>query len=65
MKELIKAFLKKNGMRKDQIIKGYFIGINLIKVKTSYKKCSNLIIICTSTGVNDWYITDITNLGGK
>ena len=65
MKELIKAFLKKKGMRKDQKIDGYFICINLIKVKTSYKNCSNIVTICTSSGINDWYVANIYNLKGR
>ena len=70
MEELIKLFLREIGMRKDANIKGFCIGIELIKVKTSYKNCSNLITICVSNarlseGVGDWYIADIHNLGGR
>lgn len=70
MEELIKLFLTEHGMRKDANIKGFCIGIELIKVKTSYKNCSNLITICISNarlseGADDWYITNIHNLGGK
>ena len=69
MKELIKEVLKQNGLRRNKI-DGYFIGIYLIKVKTSYKNCSNLITISISgarlsKGVDDWYITNVYNLGGK
>ena len=59
MKELIKAFLKKKGMRKDQKIDGYFIGVDFLKVKTSYKNCSNLVTIKISSG----HIIDVRSLG--
>ena len=59
MRELIKAFLKKKGMRKDQKIDGYFMGVDFIKVKTSYKNCSNLVTIRMSSG----NIVDVRNLG--
>ena len=58
MKKLINECLKNNGMRKDQKIKGYFLGIELIKVKTSYKNCSNLVTIRMSSG----NIVDVRNL---
>ena len=61
MRELIKAFLKKKGMRKDQKIDGYFMGVDFIKVKTSYKNCSNLVTIRMSSG----NIVDVRNLGSR
>jgi hypothetical protein len=66
VKELIKEILKRNGLLSSNEIDGYFIGIELIKVKTSGPYCPPyLITICTSVGISDWYITDIYNLGGK
>ena len=62
--KLLGEVLNKNGMQKSKI-EGFCIGIELIRVKTRYKKFSNVITICTSAGINDWYVTNVHNLGGK
>ena len=59
MNKKIKAYLKKKGLRKNQKIDGYFMGVDFIKVKTSYKNCSNLVTIRMSSG----NIVDVRNLG--
>ncbi len=72
-KDWIKLFeqvLIQNGMR-GTTITGFCMGIDLVKIKTvyhsrdTYKLCKSLITISTSAGINDWYITDVHNLGGK
>ena len=75
VEELIEQVLVRDGMARQTII-GHFIGIELIKVKTmsqnkaTYKYNKFLITICVanarlSKGIDDWYITNIHNLGGK
>jgi predicted DNA binding CopG/RHH family protein len=59
MNKKIKEYLKKKGLRKNQKIDGYFMGVDFIKVKTSYKNCSNLVTIRMSSG----NIVDVRNLG--
>ena len=59
MNKKIKEHLKKLGLRKNQKIDGYFIGVDFLKVKTSYKNCSNLVTIKISSG----HIIDVRSLG--
>ena len=59
MNKKIKEHLKNLGLRKNQKIDGYFIGVDFLKVKTSYKNCSNLVTIRMSSG----NIVDVRNLG--
>ena len=61
MNKKIKEYLKKKGLRKNQKIDGYFMGVDFIKVKTSYKNCSNLVTIRMSSG----NIVDVRNLGTR
>ena len=61
MNKKIKEYLKKKGLRKNQKIDGYFMGVDFIKVKTSYKNCSNLVTIRMSSG----NIVDVRNLGSR
>ena len=61
MNKKIKEHLKKKGLRKNQKIDGYFMGVDFIKVKTSYKNCSNLVTIRMSSG----NIVDVRNLGSR
>ena len=61
MNKKIKEHLKNLGLRKNQKIDGYFIGVDFLKVKTSYKNCSNLVTIRMSSG----NIVDVRNLGSR
>ncbi len=61
MNKKIKEYLKKKGLRKNQKIDGYFMGVDFIKIKTSYKNCSNLVTIRISSG----NIVDVRNLGSR
>ena len=74
MEELIEQVLVRDGMARQTII-GHFTGVDLIKVKTlsqnrdTYRYNEFLITICVSNarlskGIDDWYITEIYNLGG-
>ena len=60
-KYLLKLHMKNLGLRKNQKIDGYFMGVDFIKVKTSYKNCSNLVTIRMSSG----NIVDVRNLGSR
>lgn len=61
LKELILWTLKAHGLNyKD--INGYYIGLELIKVKAN----NTILTICaTPSPPTKWYITDIDKLGGR
>ena len=60
IKELILWVLKTQGFNYKSI-DGYFIGLDLIKVKIN----NTIVTIHATPPTTDWYITDVCNLGGR
>ena len=64
IKQYIEWIFKTNGL-KSKNINNYCFGFQLIRINVSNKKTKSVVSINAVGPVTDWYITEISNLGGR